>query len=52
MSKKRKVTARNKAFGAASRACIAEKPGSWRKFGDCMSDRLKKGRKGRRKKKR
>ena len=48
MAKKRKITARNRAFGRASRACLPEAD-TWTQFGKCMSRALGKG-KGRRKK--
>jgi hypothetical protein len=39
--KKSRKTANQSRFGAASRACMASRPGSWKAFGQCMKSRLK-----------
>jgi len=47
--KKRKITAWNRTFGAAARACFHEGPTSGRAFGACMKASLRGKKRGSRK---
>lgn len=49
--KKRKVTAWNRKFGAAAKACFREGPTSGRAFGSCMKSSLGTSKRKRRKRK-